>query len=459
MKHSLHHFLKWCTVIVCLAVIWTFFCASVSADNFARFPSTVKITTHSLVVTTAASVMPVSVSGNSIKMRARALTKFDKSIQVDAAEQTVKSIHDIMQELENLEKDYIDTLQDRRSSYGLFALGEYDDDVENSETRYLAGLEWRIFNDGYYEAVRRDTKKILQTQLEFYQLRNDMKDRQLEEDLYNLFLVENFIHLAHYREKTTFLKQLLGKRTEQMAQGYTTELDVFDIRRQLKNAQNKFAFYRESSSRGVVADQLNTLNVLEFVKLKPVTTLIELAQSNSYNLKIQDNFIERSEFFPAWVDDIAVNINASYKQEFYEKERTILGIEVEIPLMLDTSRQSLVDTQKRIYKYQAKAIKYRLDQRVKKLFSFFNFQQRRLLGQQEDLELLFAKTQKNEKKEQFIIQQLADDPARNLDSITLNMIDARYEALQTRLKIYEIILKLMTLTQADSATALFEFPE
>ena len=35
-----------------------------------------------------------------------------------------------MQELENLEKDYVDTLQDRRSSYGLFALGEYDDDVE-----------------------------------------------------------------------------------------------------------------------------------------------------------------------------------------------------------------------------------------------------------------------------------------------------------------------------------------
>jgi hypothetical protein len=244
-----------------------------------------------------------------------------------------------------------------------------------------------------------------------------------------------------------------------MAHGYTTELDVFAIRRQLKNAEYNVAFYEQSNNTGIAIEQLKTLNILESVKLQPVAALIDQAQSNSYNLKIQDNFIERSDFFPTWTNDIAVNINAGYKQEFYEKDRTILGIEVEIPLMIDTSRQSLVDTQKRIYKYQTKAIKHRLEQRVKKLFSFFSFQQRRLLGQQENIALFIAKIQRNQEKEQHIIQQLDDDPTRNLDSIKLSMIDARYEALQTRLKIYEIVLKLMALTQTNAVTALFEFAQ
>jgi len=436
MKYFLHHRLDWCTAIVCLLFACTFFCISVGVSSAAQSNSSVKstITTHSLVVSTAASklsvenpliVQPISVSNNTIKKQACVLTKFDQSLLVDAVGQAPESIHHIMKELESLEKDYIDKLQDRRSSYGVFAIGEYDDDIENSETRYLAGFEWRIFNDGYYEAVRRDTKKILQTQLEFYQLRNDMKDRQLEEDLYSLFSIENFINFAYYKEKTSFLAQLLDKRIEQMAHGYTTEIDVFDIRRQLKNAENSLIFYKQSNRTGIAAEQLKTLNILEFVKLQPVATLVELAQSNSYSLKIQDNFIERSEFFPAWTNDIAVNINAGYKQEFYEKNRTIVGVEVEIPLVLDTSRQSLVDTQKRIYRYQAKAIERRLEQRVKKLFSFFNFQQRRLLGQQENLEVFISKIQKNQEKEQHIIQQLDDDPARNIDSIEVSIIDTR----------------------------------
>jgi len=470
MKYFLHHRLERRTVFICLLFACTFFCISIVASNATQSKSSARstITTHPLVVSTAASMAsvenplierPVSVSNSTVKKQACILTKFNQSLLADAVGQAPESIGDIMQELENLEKDYIDKLQDRRSSYGIFAIGEYDDDIENSETRYLAGFEWRIFNDGYYEAVRSDTKKILQTQLEFYQLRNDMKDRQLEEDLYNLFLVENFINLTYYREKSAFLTLLLDKRVEQMAYGYTTKIDVFDTRRQLKNAEHNLAFYEQSNNTGIAVEQLKTLNILETVKLQPIATLIDLAQSNSYNLKIQDNFIERSDFFPTWTNDIAVNINAGYKQEFYEKNRTIMGIEVEIPLMLDTSRQSLVDTQKRIYRYQAKAIKRRLEQRVKKLFSFFNFQQRRLLGQQEKIELFIAKIQRNREKEQNIIQQLDDDPTRNLDNIEVSMIDARYEALQTRLKIYEIVLKLMALTQTDSVTALFEFSQ
>jgi len=396
-------------------------------------------------------------SGALFVRKAAALSRFDDSLSATDNMGETRSIGMIMQEIDKLENEYLDRLADTRSSYGLFGVGSYSHDTLNTETRYVAGLEWRIFNDGYFEAVRRDSQKILQTQLEFYQMRQDMIARRLDEDLFNLTAVENRVNLAHNQEKAAILEKLVEKRRRQLEQGYTTRLDVFNLERQLREADDNAAYYRGTKLAGVDSKQRELLNDLENIRLKPVDHLKGLAEAHSSQLKIQDNFIARSDSFPTWIDDFSINLEAGYTHEYYDRDRNTVGVEIEMPLSFNTDRASLVATQKRIYRYQQEAVARRLHQQVESLSSFYNFQQQRLLAQQDALLMVLEMRQDNQRKEERSLQKFEDDPARNLELLEVQLIDARFEALLTRLKLYESILKLFALIQGPEITALFEF--
>ncbi|KAB2890926.1 MAG: hypothetical protein F9K32_06625 [Desulfobulbaceae bacterium] len=402
----------------------------------------------------AAGTMPAATEMPSLE--AQALSRFDDSFLAGVeGDPALRSIGTIIREIEELEKGYLEDLQDARSSYGLYAVGSWDHDALNTERRYAAGLEWRLFNDGYVEAVRSDSLKVLQTRLEFYQMREDMIARKLDEDLYVLSGIENLVNRAHAEEKAAVLETLLAKRKTQLQHGYTTALDVLNLERQLADARQGSSFYRGEAQAGLSREQQGLLNDLERLQLKPASELAKIGRERSGSLQIQDNFIERAEFFPAWIDDLAVDLEAGHSREYSEEERNTVGFTIEIPLSLNTERSSLVETQKRIYRYQKEAVQRRLQQQTERLGSLFRFQQQRLLAQQQTLQLLARMRETDTRREGNSIQKFEDDPARSRELLTVSIIDARYESLRIRLAIYEVILKLLALTREEDVTALF----
>lgn len=384
------------------------------------------------------------------------ISQFKTSNQHSLSDKS-RTIREIITDIKEIEEDYLEELEANRSSYGVYAVGKYDYDVKNNESRHEIGLEWRLFNDGYFEAVREDSKKVLQAQLEFYQMRRDMIERLLEDDLYELSTIENSVQARHYHDKQKVLEEVLETRTRQAHHGFTTRLDVLSIHRQLAETNQNLNYFESSKHGELSNDLIALLNDLEAIELKSKQELATLASDNSYNLKIQDNFTERSTFFPAWSDEVAVNLTADHRREFYGTERQVIGLEVEMPLTLDLERDSLVKAQKRIYRYQKEAVQRRLQQQLEQLCSFFNYQQNRLKTQQKRIVLELKQIKENTIKEQYVIQALDQDPSRILDQLTITLIDSRYDALATRLKIYQIILKVMALTQAQAITDLFQF--
>ncbi len=389
-----------------------------------------------------------STDSDDIGNKALGLTMFDKSFLLadDVPPTPSEGISVIMENIAELEEDYLDKLQGRRSSYGLYATGEYNNDVRNEESNYSAGVKWKLLNDGYFEAVRDDQKKIQQTRLEFMQLRRDMLNRHLEDEMFQLFLFKNRLNVHYYQEKRAALSSLLKKRSLQLEQGYTTKLDVLEVRRQLQDAESTLAFYSERSGGALAAEQMDILNRIDMVELKPLATLVETADSNSYDLKVQDSFIDRVDSFQGWRDDVAFNVSAEYKHEYYGDDRSVIGVMLEVPLTFDSDVVSLEETQKRIYQYQRQAVAYRLQQKIQKLYDSFFFHKQRLLSKQEEIAILIQKTKDANIQEESIIQELDEDPARSLDVLSVQTIDARYEALDIRLKMYEIVVQLSSLT-------------
>jgi len=385
------------------------------------------------------------------------LIYFDQQIVQPEKHENQRRIKNILDDITALEKDYNEALDKDHVSIGLYGVGAFDNDIQDDENRYRLRLEWRLFNDGYFESLQQDQKKILQTKLEFYQLRRDMIERSLEDVLFRLFTVENLVNYLHFKEKFSKLDKLLTRRTRQREQGFTTETDLLNIKRQLRETKANLELYEKSEKGFLGQDELNLLNNLEKINLKDKELLLSQAQKNSLDIKIQDNFIDRSKFYPSWLDDLGINLYVSQQNEYDAKERNVMGIEVEIPLDPGHNKDEIIGIQQQIYRNQKEAIEVRLKQKLDKLFSFFFFQKMQLRNLCEEVSFSLVQKQIAAQKRMHTIQNLDTDPDRDLELTEIKLLDLRNDILLSRLRLYEMVLKIMTLTQCESITDLCEF--
>ena len=365
------------------------------------------------------------------------------------------SVATIMEDLRQQEEDYLKLLDEGSSATGLYASGEYTNDSRNGEDRYYGQLEWRLFNDGLLEDLRKEDKKILQTRLELLQLNRDMETRRLDESLYRLFTVENQLSYLHAGDRAVILEKMLRAREQAGEKGYTVKTDPLEIRLALDRARRRQAFYRQRRRGRLTPRQASLLNRIEEMELLSPGKLRKMAMDRIDDLKIQEVFVQRAEQYPAWSDNLGLDLYAGYKKEFYDRERDYVGIKIDIPLYWDDRADDLIKSQQRIYRLQQQAIIRRIEQQLDKLTTYFALHRQKLRAASDRL-LLVRQQQENARREiHYSIQRQADDPTRILDTLRLRQVDIRYEAMGERLRILEILLKLQSLTRAETIRELF----
>ena len=392
--------------------------------------------------------------------RVRPLSQFSSDMvrqtDPDADAEKPRTIRQIMTELGEVEKQYVDLLDEGSSATGLFLTGEYDSDYRNGEDKYYGQVELRLFNDGYLEERRKEDKKILQTRLELLQLNRDMDERALAEELYRLYTLENELHYRHSLARIDQLEKILSKRISARKNGYTTKTDVLALQHSLASARRERDFYTTRKREQLSPQLASVLNLIEQAQLKETDQLEEAARHNSPTLAIQDVFISRAEQFPSWSDNLAIDLFAGHRQEFYDLERNYVGIKVEVPLYWDDRKDDLIELQQRIYRFQKEATEQRISQNLDKLSAYFSFYQQKIESAVESLALLLAREQAAEEELRNPVQRDSGDPARLRQILKLNIIDTRFEALFHRLKEYELLLKIMALTGSQDIRDLFE---
>ncbi len=378
----------------------------------------------------------------------RQMTLFSSSMvkKKTAVQPDNRSMQQIMTELNTVEKQYIDLLNEGSSATGLYATGEYDNDFRNGEDKYYGRLELRLFNDGYFEERRKENKKILQTRLELLQVNRDMNARALEDELYSLYTMENMVHALHSHARMQILTKIVPKRSAAEENGYTTTTDILEIRHALKTAEREYEFYSSREHNKLSPELAAVLNTIENAQLKDTATLESLSKKNSQTMAIQDVFLKRAKQFPTWSDNLAVDLFAGRRKEFFETERNYAGIKLEVPLYWDDRKDDLVNLQQRIYRFQKEGVAKRIHQNLDKLDAYFSFYQQKIKASIDTLSLLSREQQAAEKEINNPVQRNGDDPHRLLHTLELKIIDTRFGALQYRLKEYELILKIMALT-------------
>jgi hypothetical protein len=201
------------------------------------------------------------------------------------------------------------------------------------------------------------------------------------------YTYENTVHLLHSLERIQILQKILHQRIPARASGYTTTTDILEIQQALDTTKWERDFYAGRERHKLSPTLAAALNSVEKAHLKDKESLGGIAEKSSRNLSIQNVFIERAKQFPAWSDNLAVDLFAGRRKEFFDLERNYFGVKVEVPLYWDDRKNDLIKLQQRIYRFQKNAVFRRISQNIDKLTAYFNFYQQKIESSVDELSL------------------------------------------------------------------------
>ncbi len=366
-----------------------------------------------------------------------------------------EDISSIVTRVEDVRDEYLDQLNDRGSFKGLYLRSQLDRDTNTDDEREQLFLEWELFDEGWYESKRELDEKRVETKLQYLQLLRDMRERNMHESLFRLQGVINAARFYQAKKILKALKNLLTKYEEQLKQGYATQDEFQDVRYKYESAQSDVHHYSGLDQRRMDARAFDIANTIEYVSLASVDSLTKQAIDNSYDLQIQELFINRSEFFPQWVDNLSLRLYAGAERDFGADQRdNIVGIRLRVPIDFKPGRANMIDIEQSAFRDQKQAISLRLAQKTSRLSELFQFHQKRVKTAASQYRLLQGHRNLKQEQSRYPLSALPAAPDKVIDSLSIELLAKEEDILLARLAAFEVLLQLDALVKPDSLSKL-----
>jgi len=366
-----------------------------------------------------------------------------------------QAVSALLLKTETIREKYLKELDKQGSFKGLYIRGQWENDQDSGESQDALALEWELFDEGWRESKQLLDKKKLETQLQFFQMLKDMHEHRLNERLYYQSGIENSVRLHLAKTRLIKLSSLLKRYKQRRDNGYVTEAETQQLEYQVDRTKMEINQYSNMQQEGMSVFQFDLLNTIEHVSTVDQPSLLKLGIQQSIDIKIQDIFIQRAEFFPAWTDDLSVRLYMGNRRLYGDQRRdNLIGARVRFPLDLNLKRRKLIKIEQNAYRDQKSALTLRLEQKIVRLLDQFRFQQKRVHNLSGEHALLQNRLALLNVRVKYPLAGLAAVPEKEMDQINMQMLLNLEEVLMARLAAYDKLLKLSALTMTEDLRGL-----
>lgn len=364
----------------------------------------------------------------------------------------------LVSHIEEIQQSYLDTLSEESPFYGLYLKAEYDRFPDNNEDSNRLGIEWQLFDLGWRESLQQLNKKKVETKLQFLQMVANMQQKRFMEKLYLKNQIRIRIKGFINKKKTSVLQGLQETRKKQFQNGYATRDDYLTIHYKYQNSALLAAHYDKQEAALLDGMTYELINSGERLVLLSTATLLQMAIGQSIQIHIQNLFIQRSDFFPRWSDDLRLKLYAENVQRRDGDLEKIMGVALRLPLQGSGSREKLITIEQDVYLKQKEAIRKRLAQRIPGIIERIRFHQQRIIIGTNEYTLMEQRLLGLTSAEKSSLPMLDNTPKRTLELLEIQRLDKEMEILLARVKVYEELLELEFLVQPPTMAALFISP-
>ena len=332
---------------------------------------------------------------------------------------------------------------------GFYFRGDGSQDIQKNDSRYGLKLEWNLFKHGRYEMLKDFKKEKNQNELRVLQLLKAMHEKFYNHKLDTIEDLRGALQFLKAEELVDALAIIVERRQEQLKNGYITKDDYDYIQNKYKQALLEKSLYETNNQARITKSIYNLLNCSEYINLKDIAELEKKAFDGSYSLRIQNILIQRPDFRKNWFDDFTLNLFVERSKDFDDDDHNNVGVNFKLPIHYYSKRTKLIESEIELYRRQAKLVKVRIVKNIENLFELFKLHQYRIKKLSLDHERLQKKIYYEQQRSKKPLEDLKYTPERSLEMLILEEIRLRFEVLITRLKIFEILTKILQITHAN----------
>ncbi|HFD32492.1 MAG TPA: hypothetical protein ENJ28_07310 [Gammaproteobacteria bacterium] len=367
-----------------------------------------------------------------------------------------QSMQQLMENINKIKNEYLQTLDDTSAFQGLYLNGGYSKDISNDTDEYFYGLEWELYDNGRQASRRVLDKRKLESRLQFLQQLRQMYARRKESQLSFIKQLEDRLDLYIADRQSNIIAPKLKKARQQLKSGFITQVEYNEW--ELKNFKisSKINYLRGKSYTILNQSLISFLNNLETAKIKNHKKLSELAIKRSVAIKIQNLMSTRSSFLPKWEDNLSLSLFVEQRRLKTQTTNDMVGVRLRVPLGANSNRDKIIKMDKKIYRDQIKSVKKRLQQRLNDLTRQFLFQQQRIQYFTKEYDFLKNKIATLNIQKKVGLPSLSYTSEKDLPLQKLNQINVLHNALKARLTLYKTVIELEELVTPDQRADLFE---
>lgn len=335
--------------------------------------------------------------------------------------------------------------------YGLYFSLNRQESLEDNGSRQSLGLEWELFEDGWYEKKKQLTRQQMQTAISQLQRERDLTKHN--EAAVGAYLNSVTLTVKHfYAEKLLdLLEPLVAKRKRQMNNGFATQTDVQDMVLKLRKARLQQRQTQQARPAKLSAEYARLGNAISSTKLKSSPDICGSVDTLPA-VRVYDAFADFSETEHSYWDDVSFSVFMEYRD--IERQDTqladgdvilegyVAGIDFKLPFFTPSAAKKQSRVRSAHHRYNKLDTVKGLTNSCHEAIRVFNFSQEQVLVLEAEHENLLLRRKAAQRKAQADLPGHEENYEREvelLDYLILlkeeNIILSRIQALTDLLEI------------------------
>jgi hypothetical protein len=357
-------------------------------------------------------------------------------------------------------QDYFARLDNLVPFNGLYAVGQADQTFQRDfGGRYTYGLEWELYKDGRRDSQRQLDRVRLEGKAQYLQVLHDTEQRQAQEQLLAVEQMRNKLLALLYQREAAAAKPILERRKEELAAGRATKADVADVELLAETAQLRAEHYTSTADVLVYPQAQDLINHIEDVQLRPTPDLTDLAYSRSPDVQLQTVLADRASLLPTLKDEVTVRLYLERNKDLFRDPYNAAGVRIRVPIGSDRGRNDVVEAQRAMYEQQKESLRATIAQQIALLTERFRLRQNDMRVLQAQSRMLHTKADLACYRLDHPVASLPADADRDVESLSLQLLDLQRQILSARLDLLEILTQVSALVRPREAAELYSIAQ
>jgi hypothetical protein len=244
---------------------------------------------------------------------------------------------------------------------------------------YEVGIAWDMLENGYFGSRKKAYKKRLQRSIAFDYEIEDIISNYSQVAYYEIKDIKRTIAYYYEQRRNRLLKKALQDAAQRVRIGTMTRMDYDKLETEYEKSCEVLDHIYLKRAKPFDTKYRSLISTIETKKLLNAEKLKRLTLQNAPSLKIEQQKLKAATLEDKWTDHIKAEFYLNQKQyTFVEREETLGGVQLRIPLDDFKEKEQLVKLEREYTLQKIRSLRLFLGKEVTFLYDNIAFHKERI---------------------------------------------------------------------------------